>query len=310
MYNVHISDTSSSENSSENSSISDNESLILDSFNLKGIAKYIDNGAKNIIVMVGAGISVSAGIPDFRSKDTGIYSKLESYGLPTPEAIFTLDYFKDNPAPFYTLAKEIYPGNHKPTPTHYFLKLLSDKNVLKRVYTQNIDSLERMAGLDPELIIPAHGNFDSATCIETGETVDIKEVKESIMAGEKGWKKMNEKYGGLVKPDIVFFGENLPTRFFNNVEKDFLECDLLIVMGTSLKVNPFANLIDKVNHDVPRLLINNEIVGVHNNYGPFNHSGFNFDEKYRDVIHLDSCDNGTKKLVSYLGWKEDYTINN
>jgi len=305
MYNVYISESNSSESSESSDSSNNNfdeSPRILNSFNLKGIAEHIKNGAKNIIVMVGAGISVSAGIPDFRTKGTGLYSKLETYGLPNPEAIFTLDFFKKNPAPFYTLAKEIFPGNHKPTQTHYFLKLLEEKKVLRRVYTQNIDSLERMAGINPELIIPAHGNFDSATCIKTGKKVDINEVKESIMAGENGWKKMNKKYGGLVKPDIVFFGENLPSRFFDNVESDFSKCDLLIVMGTSLKVNPFAHLIDKVNSDVPRLLINNEEVGVHNNYFPFTQKGFNFDEKYRDVLHLDTCDNGVKKLVNKLNW--------
>ena len=120
---------------------------------LNGLAKYMLDKAKNIIVMVGPGISVSAGIPDFRSPGTGLYSKLESYNLPYPEAIFSLDFFKKNPEPFYALAKEIYPGSHNPTPTHYFLKLLADKKKLLRVFTQNIDSLEIIAGIKPELIV-------------------------------------------------------------------------------------------------------------------------------------------------------------
>ena len=57
-------------------------------------------------------------------------------------------------------------------------------------------------------VVAAHGNFDSAHCIATGEEVDVKEVRASIFAGEAGWKAMAEKHGGLVKPDIVFFGES------------------------------------------------------------------------------------------------------
>ena len=286
---------------------------ILSSIDLSGIAKYILDGVKNIIVMTGAGISVSAGIPDFRTPGTGLYSKLESYNLPNPESIFTLDFFRENPQPFYTLAKEIYPGLHCPTPTHYFLKLLADKGVLLRVFTQNIDSLERMAGLDPFKVVAAHGNFDTATCIDTGEKVDTEEVKESILLGEKGWKEMNDKYGGLVKPDIVFFGEKLPERFIQYANEDFTKCDLLIVMGTSLKVQPFASLIDHVNKNIPRLLINREEVGVYSNgsdifpYFSEISGGFDFSKrkKCRDVALLRECDIGVRELVDELGWRDE-----
>lgn len=236
---------------------------VLSSFDAAGIAKHIADGAKNIIVMAGAGVSVSAGIPDFRTPGTGLYSQLQEYNLPRPEAIFTLDFFKENPAPFYRLAKELYPGLHCPTPGHYFLKLLADKGLLLRVFSQNIDSLETLAGVDPDRVVAAHGNFDSATCITTGKKVDVDEVRDSILAGESGWKAMAEKHGGLVKPDIVFFGESLPERFFRHAKADFPQCDLLIVMGTSLKVQPFASLVDNVSSTTPRLLINREEVGVH-----------------------------------------------
>lgn len=288
---------------------------ILSSIDLSGIAKYILDGAKNIIVMTGAGISVSAGIPDFRTPGTGLYSKLESYNLPNPESIFTLDFFRENPQPFYTLAKEIYPGLHCPTPTHYFLKLLADKGVLLRVFTQNIDSLERMAGLNPLKVVAAHGNFDTATCIDTGEKVDTEEVKESILLGEKGWTEMNDKYGGLVKPDIVFFGENLPERFFQYANEDFSKCDLLIVMGTSLKVQPFASLIDQVDKNVPRLLINREEVGAYRSdddagFFPYFYQisgGFDFSKRKncRDVALLRECDIGVRELVDELGWRDE-----
>ena len=271
---------------------------LLESSDLNSLANYMLDDAKNIIVMVGAGISVSAGIPDFRSPDTGLYSKLESYNLPYPEAIFSLDFFKKNPEPFYTLAKEIYPGSHNPTPTHYFLKLLADKKKLLRVFTQNIDSLERISGLNPELIVAAHGTFDSATCIDTGKKVDSDEVRSSILDGQEGWSAMNTKHGGLVKPDIVFFGEPLSDRFMHKVNEDFPKCDLLIVMGTSLTVQPFASLINRVSSKIPRLLINNKKVG----HKP---GGFRFTKKSRDVALLNECDSGVKELVEKLDWTKD-----
>jgi NAD+-dependent protein deacetylase sirtuin 2 len=270
---------------------------VLSSSDIKGILD-----AKNIIVMTGAGISVSAGIPDFRTPGTGLYSQLESYNLPYPEAIFTLDFFKKNPQPFYTLAKEIFPGNHKPTATHYFLKLLANKKKLLRVFTQNIDSLERISGIDPSLIVAAHGNFDTATCIETGKKIDINEVKESILLGEEGWTKMNIKHGGLVKPDIVFFGENLDERFVSCVKEDFPKCDLLIVMGTSLTVQPFASLINRVPSNTPRLLINKEKVGHMS-------GGFKFNKKNtRDVALINDCDSGVRELAEELGWDKELEI--
>ena len=105
-----------------------------------------------------------AGIPDFRSPGTGLYDNLQKYNLPSPQSIFDIDYFRQNPAPFYMLSKELFPGTFCPTPAHYFLCLLHAKGLLRRVFTQNIDSLEHIAGLPTEMVVAAHGNFDSAHC--------------------------------------------------------------------------------------------------------------------------------------------------
>jgi len=221
----------------------------LDSCDIAGIASLISSGrAKRIICMCGAGISVSAGIPDFRSPGTGLYSRLADYNLPHPTAVFELDFFRKNPHPFYLLARDLYPGTYAPTPTHYFMRLLHDKGLLLRCYTQNIDSLEQLAGLPKEAVIAAHGNFDSARCVECREEHSIDIVKESIFDQKPLYclKRRESKAKGcegLVKPDIVFFGENLPDRFWNHLDTDFPEADLLIVMGTSLVVQPFASLI-------------------------------------------------------------------
>ena len=85
---------------------------------------------KKILVLTGAGISVSAGIPDFRSPKTGIYAKLAKYNLPNPEALFELGYFLDAPEAFYNFSQHFDISAHDPTPTHYFIKMLQDKRIL------------------------------------------------------------------------------------------------------------------------------------------------------------------------------------
>ena len=231
-----------------------------------------------------------------------------------PRQIFELGYFQDNPAPFYTLCKELFPGQYAPTPTHYFLKLLHDKGRLLRVFSQNIDSLESTAGLEPDMIVAAHGNFDSAHCVQTGASIPIDELRDAVMAGETGWRAMNEKHGGLVKPDIVFFGESLPARFFALAQQDFPRCDMLVVIGTSLKVAPFCTLIDAVGKHVPRLLLNREAVSVvdedeymRSQTQGWPTNGFIFHRLggYRDVFHAGNCDDSVRALADALGWRQD-----
>jgi NAD-dependent histone deacetylase SIR2 len=143
---------------------------------VEALAQYIKDGrAKRIVVMVsqpsstfcyisnefktGAGISTSAGIPDFRSPETGLYANLARLNLPYAEAVFDISYFRGNPEPFYTLAQELYPGTYRPTITHSFINLLYKKGLLLKLFTQNIDCLEREAGVPDDMIIEAHGSF-------------------------------------------------------------------------------------------------------------------------------------------------------
>lgn len=108
----------------------------------------------------------AAGIPDFRSPSSGLYNKLDKYNLPYPQAIFELDFFMKNPEPFFTLARELLPEGFKPTISHYFIRLLWDKGLLLRHYTQNIDTLERVAGLPSDKLVEAHGTFHTGHCLQ------------------------------------------------------------------------------------------------------------------------------------------------
>lgn len=78
-----------------------------------------------------------------RTPGTGLYANLEQYNIPYPEAVFNIDFFSNDPLPFFSLAKALYPGSHRPNYIHYFIRMLHHQGLLLRMYTQNIDGLEK-----------------------------------------------------------------------------------------------------------------------------------------------------------------------
>ena len=116
--------------------------------------------SKKIIVITGAGISVSSGIPDFRSKDIGLYNTLdcELYNIPSAELLFDYEFFRIDAEPFYKFAGKLVPDdNLKPSPCHKFIASLEARGKLLRNYTQNVDGLERKAGISR--VIECHGSM-------------------------------------------------------------------------------------------------------------------------------------------------------
>ena len=106
---------------------------------------------KKICFVTGAGISVSAGIPDFRSPKTGLYANLQEYDLPTPESIFDIEFFREKPQAFFRLAQTFLDlSKYDATPAHHFAKLIHDKGLCSHYLTQNIDNLESKAGFSEE----------------------------------------------------------------------------------------------------------------------------------------------------------------
>ncbi|XP_051633169.1 NAD-dependent protein deacetylase sirtuin-3, mitochondrial [Manacus candei] len=258
---------------------------------LKDVAELLrKKECRRVVVMAGAGISTPSGIPDFRSPGSGLYSNLEQYDIPYPEAIFELGYFFVNPKPFFTLAKELYPGNYRPNSAHYFLRLLHDKGLLLRLYTQNIDGLERLAGIPPDKLVEAHGTFATATCTVCKRNFPGEDFRGDVMGDRVPRCPVCT---GVVKPDIVFFGEELPQRFLLHLA-DFPLADLLFIIGTSLEVEPFASLAGAVRSSVPRVLINRELVGP-----------FAWQQRHNDVAQLGDVVGGVEKLVELLGWNDE-----
>lgn len=135
--------------------------------------------AKRILVVAGAGISVSCGIPDFRSEN-GLYALLRKRGLDDPSAVFDIAEFRDDPRLFYDVAAEFYPRDLKPSTTHFFLRALERGCMLRRVYTQNIDGLELQAGI--KNTVQCHGSFTTARCLRCRSCVEINEIEQQVLA--------------------------------------------------------------------------------------------------------------------------------
>lgn len=139
--------------------------------------------SKTIMVITGAGISTSLGIPDFRSRTTGFYARLREKGFDDAEQVFDIENFDLDPTTFYTLAGDILPDQSRFTPTHAFIKLLQDKDKLQTNYTQNIDNLEEAAGIDRAKLIQCHGSFATASCRKCRHQVPGEEIFDNIRNG-------------------------------------------------------------------------------------------------------------------------------
>uniref|UniRef100_A0A915IX79 Deacetylase sirtuin-type domain-containing protein n=1 Tax=Romanomermis culicivorax TaxID=13658 RepID=A0A915IX79_ROMCU len=167
----------------------------------------------------------------------------------------------------------------------------------------NIDGLDHMAGVPEDKVIEAHGSFHKAHCMSCKKEYSFDWLKANI---EKTTVPKCSICKKVVKPDVVLFGEGLPRKFFTSADADFPKCDLLLILGTSLVVQPFCSLTGRVNKNVPRFLINKEKVGTrHTFFTMFSGDGLEFDrpDNYRDVFWRGSCDDGCRLLAKLLGWE-------
>ncbi|XP_074533677.1 NAD-dependent protein deacetylase sirtuin-3 isoform X1 [Halichoeres trimaculatus] len=256
---------------------------------LASVARLVKLGrCKKVVVVAGAGISTASGIPDFRTPGTGLYANLEKYNIPYPEAVFNIDYFTNDPQPFFSLAKALYPGSHRPNYIHYFIRMLHHKGLLLRMYTQNIDGLEKLCGIPDDKLVEAHGSFATASCHLCYTAYPAVDAKHAIMNDNV---PICTFCAATVKPDVVFFGEDLPQKYFLHT-KDFPKADLLVIMGTSLQIEPFASLVNTVRSTVPRLLLNRYAVG------PFERVPL----RRGDHMELGDLEDTVRRFAEMLGW--------
>lgn len=217
------------------------------------LAPYVKS-AKRIIVLCGAGISTPSGIPDYRSSD-GLYANANG-GDPTD--VFNIQKFRKNPNPFYDVYRSKFlDKEYQPSEAHRYLKALHDSGKLLAVFTQNIDGMEEQVGIPESKVVQCHGTLKHAICSWCGEKYTRSWLDEHL---RNHTNPKCGKCGRFVKPAIIFYGE--PAFCQDDWDEIFEMADLMIIMGTSLQVYPFAELAAKTNPGVFRVLVNNEPVGM------------------------------------------------
>ena len=211
---------------------------------LDALAKYFA-AARKIVFLTGAGVSTESGIPDFRST-TGIYSV-------TSEEIFSIEFFHENPERFYSFFAAFYRGitDARPNAGHLAIAELErrcGKSV--EVVTQNIDGLHGLAGSTK--VHEIHGTLRSATCTTCDRRYEESFFSNDMLAG----RVPRCECGGVLKPDVVFYGEELPAAAFNASRRAMWETKLLVVAGTSLQVYPAAGLPRECDAGAPFVVVN------------------------------------------------------
>ena len=212
---------------------------------IKKLKKLIEE-SNNIVAFTGAGISTLSGIKDFRSKD-GLYNM--KYKFP-PEEILSRTFFLNNTEEFYKFYKDkMNCLDKKPNIVHKFLAKLEKEKKLKAVITQNIDGLHTKAGSTN--VLELHGSIYRNNCMKCNKSYDANYVFKSTSTPKC-------TCGGIIKPDVVLYEEPLDYDVTSKAIKAVENCDLLLILGTSLTVYPASNYVNFYKGD--KLVIVNKMI--------------------------------------------------
>ena len=201
----------------------------------------------NTIFLGGAGVSTASGIPDFRSAH-GLYMQ-KKQGI-SYEEMLSHHYFERHTEEFYEFLRHVmlYP-EAKPNKAHYALAKLEQRGKLRAMITQNIDGLHQMAG--SRNVIELHGNENRYFCLSCGKRYDMQWV-----LGYEGVPRCS--CGGLVRPDVVLYGETLNEQDLARAVRYAEEAELMVVGGTSLVVYPVAGLVNYLSPQAKLVILNRE----------------------------------------------------
>lgn len=190
--------------------------------------------SQRTVVLTGAGISTPSGIPDFRSTDNGLWEHID------PFEVASLTAFRYNPGKFFDWLRPLAQGIFaaQPNLAHLGLAQLQQAGRVSAIVTQNIDRLHQRAGSSN--VIEVHGSFEKLTCVRCYRKEDAAQFLAPYL--EQGIIPHCPVCGGVLKPDVVLFGEQLPQRTWMQAREACQHCDLMIVAGSSLEVMPVAGL--------------------------------------------------------------------
>lgn len=189
--------------------------------------------SNNTLVLTGAGISTESGIPDFRSPNSGLWEKID------PMEALSTDVLYNNPYKFYQEGYKLLLGMEgvDPNKAHIALARMEEKGLISGIITQNIDNLHQKAG--SQKVLEVHGHIRTGSCVKCNSNYELRILTEQIEMGKV--PPVCNQCQGILRPDVVMFGDQLPEDFsisWNLVQ----ECDLLVVVGSSLSVAPVSYL--------------------------------------------------------------------
>ncbi len=211
--------------------------------NIKIAAQMINNSS-NTWVLTGAGMSTESGIPDFRTPNSGLWEKID------PMEALSRNVLYNNPTKFYKTGYCILTqmSDFQPNEGHVVLAKLEEKGYINGIITQNIDNLHIRAG--SKNVLEVHGNTRTGSCTDCNYKVELKYLTKKIQNNEIPPKC--EQCGSSLRPDVVLFGDQLPKEF-DKAWEIVNECELLIVIGSSLTVSP-VNYLPQIS---PKVIIIN-----------------------------------------------------
>ena len=221
----------------------------------ENITEQLDRAAEFIsqsesaIAFTGAGISTDSGIPDFRSEHYGLWEEVD------PLVVASIYGFRHDPQAFYDWVKPLVQITlcAEPNPAHYALAELEAQGLLKATITQNIDVLHTRAGT--HTIYELHGHMREATCISCFKVWDGLPILKRFLAD--GRVPRCADCGGIIKPNVILFGEQLPYAALKKAQDAARKTDLLIVVGSSLKVAPASDIPMVAKYNGAKLIIVN-----------------------------------------------------
>ncbi len=212
-------------------------------------AAVLLRAARRGVALTGAGISTPSGIPDFRSRDSGLWKRFD------PMEVASLHAFRYRPEKFYAwlreIAREIQAA--QPNPAHTALAQLQTMDRIQTIITQNVDGLLQRAGA--RRVLEVHGSLRTLTCIRCYRKASAGDYMDAYL--REGVIPRCDECGSILKPDIILFEEQLPVQIWYQAQKAVRNCDLILVAGSSLTVMPVAGLpMQAINRGARMVIIN------------------------------------------------------